>query len=200
MINKIKEMMSKKDKSSNTETPETTEENILDQENLEQEGTSIEEEAKAEESAEPQNDHEAEVAELKDKYLRLQAEFQNFKRRNTKERLELMSNAAKDTLKALLPVLDDFDRAKKNAEDDDNIEPLSEGVMLVYNKLHTTLKQKGLTAMETNGEAFDAELHEALTKIPAPSEDMKGKIIDTIEKGYLLNDKIIRHAKVVVGE
>lgn len=195
--------MSKKDKSSKTETPETSEENILDQETLEQEeteGTSIEEEAKAEESAEPQNDHEAEVAELKDKYLRLQAEFQNFKRRNTKERLELMGNAAKETLVALLPVLDDFDRAKKNAEDDDNIEPLSEGVMLVYNKLHTTLKQKGLTAMETNGEAFDAELHEAITKIPAPSEDMKGKIIDTVEKGYFLNDKIIRHAKVVVGE
>ena len=108
MINKIKEMMSKKDKSSNTETPETTEENILDQENLEQEeteGTSIEEEAREEESAEAENDHEAEVAELKDKYLRLQAEFQNFKRRNTKERLELMSNAAKDTLVALLPCL-----------------------------------------------------------------------------------------------
>ena len=111
-----------------------------------------------------------------------------------------MSNAAKDTLMALLPILDDFDRAKKNAEDDDNIEPLSEGVMLVYNKLHTTLKQKGLLAMETNGEVFDPEFHEAITKIPAPSEDMKGKIIDTIEKGYLLNDKIIRHAKVVVGE
>ena len=203
MINKIKEMMSKKDKSSNTETPETTEENILDQENLEQEetkGISIEEEARVEESAEPENDQEAEIAELKDKYLRLQAEFQNFKRRNTKERLELMSNAAKDTLMALLPILDDFDRAKKNAEDDDNIEPLSEGVMLVYNKLHTTLKQKGLLAMETNGEVFDPEFHEAITKIPAPSEDMKGKIIDTIEKGYLLNDKIIRHAKVVVGE
>lgn len=203
MIDKIRDMMSKKDKSSKTETPETSEENILDQENLEQEeteGTSIEEEAKAEESAEPQNDHEAEVAELKDKYLRLQAEFQNFKRRNTKERLELMGNAAKETLVALLPVLDDFDRAKKNAEDDDNIEPLSEGVMLVYNKLHTTLKQKGLAPMESNGEAFDPELHEAITKIPAPSEDMKGKIIDTVEKGYLLNDKIIRHAKVVVGE
>ena len=163
-------------------------------------GISIEEEARVEESAEPENDQEAEIAELKDKYLRLQAEFQNFKRRNTKERLELMSNAAKDTLMALLPILDDFDRAKKNAEDDDNIEPLSEGVMLVYNKLHTTLKQKGLLAMETNGEVFDPEFHEAITKIPAPSEDMKGKIIDTIEKGYLLNDKIIRHAKVVVGE
>ena len=199
MINKIRDMMSKKDKSSNTETPENAEENILDQEAQDQEET-LEGDNNEEASDESQTDHEAEIAELKDKYLRLQAEFQNFKRRTIKERLELMSNAAKDTLVSLLPVLDDFDRAKMNAEDDDNVEPLSEGVMLVYNKLHTTLKQKGLTAMESTGEVFDAELHEAITKIPAPSEDMKGKIIDTVEKGYQLNDKIIRHAKVVVGE
>ena len=200
MINKIRDMMSKKDKSSKTETPETSEENILDQEALEQDEIMDEAENGEEESATPLTEHEVEIAELKDKFLRLQAEFQNFKRRSTKERLELMDSAAKNTLVALLPVLDDFDRAKKNAEDDDNVEPLSEGVMLVYNKLHTTLKQKGLKVMESNGEAFDSEFHEAITKIPAPSEDMKGKIIDTVENGYLLNDKIIRHAKVVVGE
>ena len=131
---------------------------------------------------------------------RLFAEFENFKKRNTKERLELLKTAAQDTLTAILPVLDDFDRAKKAAEADDNIEPFSEGVMLVYNKLKTTLSQKGLTEMETTNEKFDVNIHHALTEIPAPTEEMKGKIIDTIEKGYKLNDKIIRYAKVVVGK
>ncbi len=140
------------------------------------------------------------VAELKDKHLRLFAEFDNFKKRNVKEKLEMMSSAARDTLSALLPVLDDFDRAKKNAEDESSTEPFSEGVMLVYNKLHNTLKNKGLQPMESTGEVFDPELHEAITEIPAPTEDMKGKVIDTIETGYLLNDKIIRYAKVVVGK
>ncbi len=141
-----------------------------------------------------------ELAEQKDKFLRLFAEFDNFKKRNVKERLDLMSTAAKSTMVALLPVLDDFDRAKTAAEDDGNTEPFSEGVMLVYQKLHNTLKQKGLAEMTSTGEVFDPELHQALTEIPAPSEEMKGKIIDTIEKGYLLSDKIIRHAKVVVGK
>lgn len=141
-----------------------------------------------------------ELAEQKDKFLRLFAEFDNFKKRNVKERLDLMSTAARETMVALLPVLDDFDRAKNAAEDDDNAEPLSEGVMLVYQKLHSTLKNKGLNEMVSTGETFDPELHQALTEIPAPSDDMKGKVIDTIEKGYLLKEKIIRHAKVVVGK
>lgn len=141
-----------------------------------------------------------ELAEQKDKFLRLFAEFDNFKKRNVKERLDLMSTASRDTMSALLPVLDDFDRAKNAAEDDENAEPLSEGVMLVYQKLHNTLKQKGLTEMTSTGETFDPELHQALTEIPAPSDEMKGKVIDTIEKGYLLKEKIIRHAKVVVGK
>ena len=138
--------------------------------------------------------------ELKDKYLRLHAEFQNYKKRVIKEKLNLINTAAEDTMSALLPVLDDFDRAKKNAEDNESAEPLSEGVLLVYNKLYSSLKQKGLVPMESTGEDFDPELHEALTEIPAPTEDMKGKVIDTIDRGYFLNDKIIRHAKVVVGK
>ena len=101
---------------------------------------------------------------------------------------------------ALLPVLDDFDRAKKNAEDENSTEVFSEGVNLVYNKLYAVLKQKGLEPMETNGEVFDPELHESITEIPAPSDELKGKIVDTIEKGYVLKDKIIRHAKVVIGK
>jgi len=143
---------------------------------------------------------EIQVAESKDKYLRLFAEFENYKKRTMKERLELMKNAAQDTIQTILPVLDDFNRAKKSADDDNSVEQFSEGVQLVYDKLHNSLKAKGLTEMESTGEVFDAELHAAITEIPAPSEDMKGKVIDTIESGYYLNDKIIRHAKVVVGK
>ncbi len=143
---------------------------------------------------------QAELDESKDKYLRLFAEFENFKKRNTKERLELIKTAAQDTVGAILPVLDDFDRAKKSAEDDSTSETISEGVLMVYNKLYKTLENIGLNPMESTGEVFDPEFHEAITEIPAPSEDMKGKIIDTVEKGYTLNDKIIRFAKVVVGK
>ncbi len=143
---------------------------------------------------------EQQLVELKDKYIRLLAEFENYKKRTIKEKVELMRTAAQDTMTSLLPVLDDFDRAKKIADDGNSSEQFSEGVTLVYQKLYAALKQKGLHPMDTNDEAFDPEFHEAITEIPAPSKDMKGKIIDTIEKGYKLNDKIIRHAKVVVGK
>jgi molecular chaperone GrpE len=140
------------------------------------------------------------LEELKDKHLRLMAEFENFKRRSIREKMDMMKNAAKDTMTALLPVLDDFDRARKAADENDKGDLFAEGIGLVYKKLYNTLEQKGLKPMETNGENFDPELHEALTEVPAPSEEQKGKIIDTVEKGYWLNDKIIRHAKVVVGK
>ncbi len=138
--------------------------------------------------------------ELKDKFLRLAAEFDNYKKRTLREKVEMMKTAAQDTVSALLPVLDDFDRAKKNAEGENSKETFSEGVSLVYQKLYNILKQKGLQPMDSTGQDFDPELHEAITEIPAPSEEMKGKVVDTIEKGYKLNDKIIRHAKVVVGK
>ena len=140
------------------------------------------------------------VSEAKDKFLRLFAEFDNFKKRNVRERMDLLKNASQDAFSSLLPVIDDFDRAKNSADDESSEETFSEGVMLVYNKLNNILKTKGLKKMESTGELFDPELHEAITKIPAPTEDLKGKIIDTIESGFYLNDKIIRHAKVVVGE
>ncbi len=143
---------------------------------------------------------EQEVGELKDKFIRQTAEFDNYKKRTARERVDLFKNAAQETIGSLLPVLDDFDRAIQAGESDDTIEPVSEGMKMIYNRLKTTLGQKGLKAMETTGETFDPELHEALTEIPAPSEEMKGKIIDTIEKGYYLNDKIIRYARVVVGK
>lgn len=143
---------------------------------------------------------EANLAEAKDKHLRLFAEFENFRKRSSKEKLELRKTAAADTLLAILPVLDDFDRAKKSADSEDSEEKFSEGVVLVYDKLYKTLDGLGLEQMESTNEPFDPEIHEAITEIPAPTEELKGKVIDTIEKGYKLNDKIIRYAKVVVGK
>lgn len=140
------------------------------------------------------------LAEAKDKYLRLFAEFDNFRKRTNKEKLELRKTAAADTLSALLPILDDFDRAKKNHDDENSTEEFSEGVLFVYDKISTFMKGQGLEAMKPTGEVFNADFHEAITEIPAPTEEMKGKIIDTIENGYKLNDKIIRYAKVVVGK
>jgi len=140
------------------------------------------------------------LAESKDKHLRLFAEFENFKKRNIRERLELMRTAAEDTISNILPVLDDFDRAKKSAEEESSKEHFSEGVLMVYNKLYSVLTNKGLEPMESTGEMFDPEVHEAITELPVTKEDQKGKIIDTVEKGYKLNDKIIRFAKVVVGK
>lgn len=156
--------------------------------------------SKKDKSKEKITELEAELAESKDKYLRLFAEFENFRKRTNKERLDLIATAGEGVIKNILPVLDDFDRAKKSAEDENNQEPFSEGVMLVYNKLHGALSSKGLKVMETTGEIFNAEIHEAITEIPAPNEEMKGKVIDTVENGYYLNDKIIRFPKVVVGK
>lgn len=138
--------------------------------------------------------------ELKDKYLRLLADFDNYKKRVTREKLDLLNTAAQDTLSALMPVLDDFDRAKRIADQDNSPEPFTEGIQLLYHKLYHILRQKGLEPMESNHLAFDAERHEAITEIPAPTEDLKGKVVDTVEKGYLLHGKIIRYAKVVVGK
>ena len=141
-----------------------------------------------------------ELEEAKDKYLRLAAEFENYKRRNAKERIELIATAGRDIVQSLLDVVDDSERAAKQMETATDVAAIKEGVMLVFNKLRTTLQQKGLKAMESNGTDFDADLHEAITEIPAPSEDMQGKVIDVVQPGYYLNDKLIRHAKVVVGK
>ena len=152
------------------------------------------------ESGEAESSPEQELQEAKDKYLRLLAEFENYKKRTFREKLETINTAARETMVAILPILDDFDRAKQMADDESTEEVFTEGVRLVYNKLHNIMKNKGLAVMETTGQPFDAEQHEAVTEIPAATEDQKGIIIDTIEKGYTLNDKIIRHAKVVVGK
>ncbi len=140
-----------------------------------------------------------ELAKEKDKFLRLFAEFENYKKRTSKERLELFKTANQEVLQALLPVLDDFDRALAQiAKADDEV--LLKGVELIHNKLKDTLKSKGLEEVELKaGDAFDADFAEAITQIPAPSDDLKGKIVDVVEKGYKLGDKIIRFPKVVIG-
>jgi len=141
-----------------------------------------------------------EIAEWKDKYVRQIAEFDNFRKRNAKERLELMQTAGKEVIKDLLDVLDDCDRAQKQMETSDDLKTIKEGVLLVFNKLRNVLTAKGLKAMETVKTEFNPDLHEAITEIPAPAEEFKDKVVDEVTKGYYLNDKIIRHAKVVVGK
>jgi molecular chaperone GrpE len=138
-------------------------------------------------------------AELNDKHLRLFSEFDNFRKRTIKERLELTKTASADVILNLLPILDDFERALKATNDEKNEDSIIEGVKLIHNKFKSILGGKGLEAMECVGKEFDTDFHEAITKIPAPTADDKGKIIDEIEKGYMLGGKVIRYAKVVVG-
>jgi molecular chaperone GrpE len=142
---------------------------------------------------------QAEVEEQKDKYLRLVAEFDNYKRRTAKERMELIQTAGKEVISSLLEVMDDCDRAEKQLNEAGDIETQKEGIRLVFNKLRSTLQSKGLAAMESINSDFDVEKHEAITEVDVP-ENMKGKVVDEIEKGYYLNNKIIRFAKVVVGK
>ena len=143
---------------------------------------------------------EDQVKEEKDKFLRLFAEFENYKRRTAKERIELFSTASEEVMISLLPILDDFDRASAEIEKDKDNE-IYKGVLLIKNKLFDSLKSKGLALIEVNkGDGFNADNHEAVTQIPAPSKDMEGKIIDVIEKGYKLGEKVIRYPKVVIGK
>ncbi len=141
-----------------------------------------------------------ELEEQKDKYLRLFAEFDNFKRRTAVEKNELRATAGREIMTALLDVLDDFERSEKVLAESTDLEAVKQGVNLVVNKLRNTLEQKGLKAMSSLHTDFNADLHEAITEIPAPSEDLKGKVLDELQKGYSLGGKIIRYAKVVVGK
>ena len=138
---------------------------------------------------------------MKDKYLRLYSEFENYRRRTSKEKLELVSTANEDLMIELLPVMDDFERAMRSFDsNNEDIESIKEGVNLIYNKFRNITEKKGLKKMDTEpGDDFNSELHDAISHIPAPEEKFKGKIIDTVEKGYYLNDKVIRFAKVVTG-
>lgn len=155
-------------------------------------------EEKVEEQKEPT--WEEKFNEMNDRYVRLYAEFDNFRRRTQKERIELMSSANAGILKDLIPVLDDFERALIVNETASEIDSVKEGFSLIYNKYKGVLESKGLKPMISKGEVFDSELHEAIANIPAENDEMKGKIIDDVEKGYLLHDKVVRFAKVVVGQ
>jgi molecular chaperone GrpE len=170
--------------------------------NNEQETVQVEEnqEVEAEAVIEEPTPEELLQAE-KDKFLRLFAEFENYKKRTTRERIELFKTAGQEVMTSLLPVVDDFERALSHIEENKETEELRKGVLLIYQKLYNTLEQKGLSKVDTSaGDIFDAEIHEAITQIPAPSKDLKGKVIDCVEKGYKLGDKIIRYPKVVIGQ
>ncbi|REG87194.1 nucleotide exchange factor GrpE [Winogradskyella sediminis] len=185
--------MSKKDKNNKVEDPQ-----------VEDQATTTAEadvETQQEEQKSPEEQLQDQLAAEKDKFMRLFAEFENYKKRTTKERIELFKTASQDVMVAMLPVLDDFERALLHIEDDKEAEELRKGVLLIYNKLVNTLEQKGLSKIEVGqGDPFDADHHEAVTQIPAPSEDLKGKIIDVVERGYKLGDKVIRFPKVVIGQ
>lgn len=180
------------------------EEEVLEQE---QASNNQEQDAKAETTETESKEEsvtptvEQELAEMKDKYLRLYSEFENFRRRTAKERLDLIQTSTEELMTSLLPVLDDYDRALAQMEKAQNVDTVKEGVQLIHNKFRQILESKGLQQTESSiGQVFDAELHEAITHAPAPSDDLKGKIMDEVEKGYRLKEKIIRYPKVVIGQ
>jgi len=183
--------MSKKDKKSKVEEPE-----------LEENTTTVDSEQEAQiEAKSAEEQLQDQLAAEKDKFIRLFAEFENYKKRTSKERMDLFKTASQDVMVSMLPVLDDFERALMHIEDDKEAEELRKGVLLIYNKLVHTLEQKGLSKLDTKqGDVFNADDHEAVTQIPAPSDDLKGKIIDVVERGYKLGDKVIRFPKVVIGQ
>ncbi|MBO4999765.1 MAG: nucleotide exchange factor GrpE [Bacteroides sp.] len=179
---------------------ETVEETPVCEEDNQQE-----EQAEVELSVEEQlmkelDEKQKEVDELKDKHLRLSAEFDNYRKRTLKEKAELIKNGAEKTLTAILPILDDFERALKNLEVSEETKAMYEGVELIFNKFNKVLNQEGLHMIETKDKEFDTDFCEAIALVPAPSEEMKGKILDCVQTGYMLNDKVIRHAKVVVAQ
>jgi len=179
---------------------ETVEETTAQAEETAQEEAPAEELTAEEQLANQLAEAQACIDEQKDKYLRLSAEFDNYRKRTLKEKAELIKNGGEKTLTAILPVLDDFERALKNMEASEETKAMRDGVELIFNKFHKILNQEGLQVIETEGKEFDTDFCEAIALVPAPSEDMKGKILDCVQTGYMLNEKVIRHAKVVVAQ
>lgn len=191
---KLNLAMSKKEKNADIEQDQIDATQTETVEVEEQKEASVEEQTVEEKLQE-------EVKQEKEKFLRLFAEFENYKKRTSKERLDLFKTANEEVMVALLPIIDDFERALTHIEEDKEAEELRKGVVLIYQKMLSTLEQKGLTAIKVEkGDVFNADDHEAVTQIPAPTEDLKGKIIDVIEKGYKLGEKVIRFPKVVIGQ
>jgi molecular chaperone GrpE len=160
------------------------------------------EETEAEEKEEPKKEPTAEekLAELQDRYLRLSAEYDNFRKRTLKEKIDLQKSANENLLEAMLPVADDFDRAMQSVDEAKDIEAVKEGMNLISGKFAAFLNQQGVKEIEAVKKEFDTDLHEAITKIPAPSKKLKGKVVEVVQKGYFLNDKVLRFSKVVIGE
>ena len=186
------------DKAQQADQAEEQEANQTDQEATDT--PSEEEEQEAEEQKDPLQQKQEEYQELYDKHLRLYSEFENFRRRSRKETADAKEKGRSDMVLAVLPVIDDFERALSSINESTESKDVYEGVELIYNKFKNILSEQGLQEMQPVGETFDPDYHEAVTKMQAPSEDQKGKVIDVVEKGYMLNDRIVRHAKVVVGE
>ncbi|MEY4629193.1 MAG: hypothetical protein RLZZ595_1519 [Bacteroidota bacterium] len=168
--------------------------------NEEQTNTAQEQEINTHETASEADLLKKELEEQKEKFLRLYADFDNFKRRSAKERVDLIQTAGREVIQSLLEVMDDCDRAERQMQKSDDLIQIKEGIQLVFSKLRNTMQSKGLKEMKTIGEEFNPDFHEAITEIPVPDEKMKGKVVDEVEKGYSLGDKIIRFAKVVVGK
>jgi molecular chaperone GrpE len=179
---------------------EDKEVNEQEQENGNNEHVVDDTNAEVKEEANKEQTPEEKYGELNDRFIRLYAEFDNFRKRTNKEKVDLISNANEGVLRDLLPVMDDFERAILNNENATDIDVVKEGFHLIFNKFRSTLESKGLKPMTAKGESFDSELHEAIANVPAPSDAEKGKVIDDVEKGYYLHDKVIRYAKVVVGQ
>lgn len=180
----------------------TTENNIEEKENIiNPEVTN--EEVDTQENNEQPNELEAanaKIAELNDKYLRQIAEFDNYRKRTMKEKAELIKNGGERVIESILPILDDFERALANMSKDESAKEILTGIELIYNKFVATLKSNGLSKIETEGQDFDTDYHEAIAMVPSPTPELKGKVLDCVQTGYMLNDKVIRHAKVAVGE
>ena len=197
MVNKSDKADKQQDKKKEFEEPAKQE-----QAKKEPEQKETEEEAEAEEIEEPKKEPTAEekLAELQDRYLRLSAEYDNFRKRTLKEKIDLQKSANENLLEALLPVADDFDRAMQSVDEAKDIVAVKEGMKLISGKFAGFLNQQGVKEIEALNKEFDTDLHEAITKIPAPSKKLKGKVVDVVQKGYFLNDKVLRFSKVVIGE
>ena len=190
--------MNKTKKEGQQAANENTEE-ILDNKNQETQNQEVQNESEAKESLSELDELKAKYEQLNDTYLRSRAEFENYRKRTLAEKAELIKNGGVKVLTNILGVIDDFERGLNALETAENIEAVKEGMTLVYNKLQSFLKQNGVAAIDTKDQVFDTDLHEAISMIPAPDESMKGKVVDCIQKGYFLNDKVIRFAKVVVA-
>lgn len=190
--------MNKTKKEGQQAANENTEE-ILDNKNQETQNQEVQNESEAKESLSELDELKAKYEQLNDTYLRSRAEFENYRKRTLAEKAELIKNGGEKVLTNILGVIDDFERGLNALETAEDIEAVKEGMALVYNKLQSFLKQNGVAAIDTKDQVFDTDLHEAITMIPAPDESMKGKVVDCVQKGYFLNDKVIRFAKVVVA-